>query len=341
MAANISEHNNVHQLDAKRGRGRPKGSGVKGAAGKSAAAVAKAEAIMRGDAKKSDAPKPAEAPAKTQQEILDNQASAAVNVTAPSFGANEPDEPEFLKWVQIEIKDLEEIAILSAQLKARRGSRKDHRNDARGAGVILGDMDYAVKRATTEQVDVAAEFRRRALYCQWLGLEVGTQAKLEVNARQTPEQVKKYWFGQGEKSGRLGKPRGTYPDGMPPENTVDHLSGWDHAQTKLLRNSPLTAGAFEKDGSLKEEAAVDGPKVLYLRESDFQAGIEIKDANRSTLFDDEKVKAFDAAENVCAVFGDKKRSIKEPGYVDDGDEKTPLSEVEPASTDEDSVAEFE
>ena len=305
MAENIS---NVVNLT--RAKGRPKGSLSKR---KAHEAAAKAEAMIAGTAM----PQP--------------------HVRAPSFGANEPDEPCFLKHVQAIRAKQEEINVQKMKLKVLRGQNKDLRNLAKSEGVVLGELDRALKDADTEDVDLGAREARYHLYMSWLGKPINYQAQLPLEPRNTPELEARRWRKLGEQAGRLGKPRDAYPEGMAPEQRPNFLAGWDEGQEALMRKSPLTASAFDIiDVPDDEPSSESSPAntMLTLREVHFVAGIEIEEANRSTIFDDATLEAFDAAENVIAIFGKAKRIIKEPGYVDDGGSDTPLSDVEALPDDE-------
>lgn len=304
MAENIS-----NLVNFTRAKGRPKGSLNKRRAHE---AAAKAEAMIAQAAM---------------------QASA---IRAPSFGANEPDEPCFLKHVQAIRAKQVEIDEQKRKLKVLRGQNKDLRNLAKSEGVVLGELDRALKDADTEDVDLGAREARYHLYMSWLGKPISFQAELPLEPRNSPELEAKHWRKIGEQAGRLGKPRDAYPDCMAPEQRPNFLAGWDDGQEALMRKSPLTASAFDIIDVPDEEASEHEPAntMLTLREVHFVAGTEIEDANRSTIFDDQTLEAFDAAENVIVIFGKAKRIIKEPGYLDDGGSDTPLSEVEEMPDDE-------
>ena len=106
-----------------------------------------------------------------------------------------------------------------------------------------------------------------------------------------------------------------------------------------MRSSPLTRSAFNPKPEPGDVSAVEEPTrstVLILGPEAFKAGIELEDANRSTIFDDETLAAFDASEYVTAVFGNAKRILKEMEpdgsfYVDDGSDETPITDPEPVA----------
>lgn len=337
MAESITRSNVV---DMKRPRGRPKGSGKK-----VADALAKADAIMASVPKKGAAKV-------TPPEIVDNDPLGANGPAtderrAPAFGANEPDIGVFLKHVQIARKDKEEEDHLKLQLKNRKKITKDHRQEAKAVGIVLGEMDRAMKDADTEDVDLVAREQRYMTYMSWLGKPLDTQGEIDVNARQTPEQVKKHWFTLGDRAGRLGKNRDAYPEGIPPEYKPDHLAGWDHGQTMLMRDMPLTAGAFkDKAAAAPAEASSADGSMLVLREANFQGGTPLEDANLKTLLPGMH-EAFWNADSVVAIFGDSKKILKEPDaqfpngvFVDTGEPDAPESDIEPVSDGEAEASQF-
>lgn len=315
MAENITLQ--IGETPAKKGRGRPKGSPNKARA---AAAAAKADAMISGT-------KPALEPA-----------PQLPPVTAPAFGANKPDCGVFLKHVNILRAKKDQIDKVKLELKGLKGQEKDLRQAAKAEGIVLGELDRALKDAETEQVDLVAREQRYLLYMGWLGKPLDFQADLDVATRQTPEQEAAAWFQRGDQAGRLAKPREAYPDGIPPERKPDFLRGWDHGQEMLLRFSPLTRDGFKSVPLPLERAhqAAEKPAFLTLKEEDFRAGIELDDANRSTIFDDATVAKFDAAENVVAIFAGMRRVLKDKadGYVDTGAENDEITEAEPVPADD-------
>jgi hypothetical protein len=251
--------------------------------------------------------------------------------TAPAFGHNEPTVGVFLKHVQAINAHALKIEEAKLKLKALKGQMKDLREAAKSEGVVLGELDRALKDSSTENVDLEARERRYLLYMEWLGKPLGVQGEIEP-VQEVDDRVR--WYKAGDQAGRLGKARDAYPEGIPPELKTDYCAGWDHGQTMLMKSSPLTSAAFKApvmsafDGVDRNPAAA----VLTLREEHFQAGIDLEDANRSTIFDDDILARFDAAANVIVVFGDRKRLLKEPGYVDDGSDDTPITDPQPITT---------
>lgn len=114
-----------------------------------------------------------------------------------------------------------------------------------------------------------------------------------------------------------------------------------------VATSASSAGSSASEASAgtssAEASADDAPapasepiagEVLILGEKDFEETVtDLDDANRKTLtFASMRVR-FDAAERVVAVFGDKRRILKEPGYVDTGEPDVEISEAEPVPAD--------
>ena len=303
MATNINEAGNV--ISIKRGRGRPAGTGKK-----RLEAVARAEEIMANAGSRSDDTR-----------------------RAPAFGSNEPDIGVFLKHVQILRAKETELEAAKLKVKAINKQKKDLRQAAKAEGLVLGELDRALKDADTEQVDLVAREQRYHLYMDWLGKPIGFQPSLDLAVK--PEDEEARWFKRGDQDGRLGKDR-TPPEGCPPDRIQAFLKGWEHGQDQLMRANPVTAPAFSTEAPKSPpETAGNGwqpsKQILTLHEQDFQAGIDIEDANRSTIFDDATLQAFDAAENVVAVFGKAKRVLKEPGYVDDGTDDCPITDTVPVA----------
>lgn len=322
-------------------RGRPSKSDLQ--ARKDAAA--QAEAIMNGSAKPSETtdPTPAPKPAKP----------AKAKENAPGFGHNAPDESVFLRHVHAIQQHIEgPLAVAKAKVKEENGKLKDLRQLAKADGLVLKELDEAVEDARTERVDLVAKEQRRRLYRQWLGLPM-EQADLFEENEKTPSLAREQlrWKAQGNTDGRLGRNR-VSPEGCPPNMDSHYLEGWDEGQAALMRASPLTAGAFNADGSVKgaptdaataahdvmhggdkpaETPAPTPVAVLILGPTDFTVE-DLADANLKTLVSPDVTAKFEAAERVVAVFNGKRRILKEPGYVDDGVGE--LSDEEEAAPEE-------
>ncbi len=324
-------------------RGRPSN------AAKAAAAAQEAAAKVGGQfappaPPSASAPAPDKAPAP--------KAKASEN--APGFGHNAPDEGVFLRHVHAIQQHVEgPLAAAQAALKAEKGKLKDFRQAAKADGLVLKELDEAVEDARTERVDLVAKETRRRLYREWLGLPM-EQADLFEEDEKTPSLARDQlrWKAQGNTDGRLARPR-VAPDGCPPAMDSHYLAGWDEGQAALQRASPMLRDAFNADGTLKSqtpaadavtasdvlgvvEGLVEDVKntvvqaIVILGPDDFPEGTALVDANLKTMRpDDGRLEKFDAATRVVAVFEGKRRILKEPGYVDDGEGE--LSEEEPAA----------
>lgn len=310
-------------------------------------AAARAEGIVAGTIKVDE--KPAATPP------ADDKAAKRAAAQAPGFGHNAPDEGVFLRHVHA-IQQFKEgpLAAAKAKLKEENGKLKDLRQLAKADGLVLKELDEAVEDARTERVDLVAKEQRRRLYREWLGLPF-EQSDLFEEHEGTPSLAREQlrWKAIGNTDGRLGRTRAA-PDDCPSNMESHYLAGWDEGQAALMKALPVTAGAFNADGSVKTTAdpapvgqPTDAPAspaadnvvgiqaVVILGERDFD-GIEgnLEEANRRTLANDTLRERFDAAERVVAVFGAKRRILKEPGYVDDGLAETPLSDEEDAAEEE-------
>ncbi len=277
---------------------------------------------------------------------------------APGLGHNQPTEGEFLRWVnRLNAKD-DEVAACALLLKGKKGERRDLRKEAGGAGMVMGELDDALKDLKTDDVDLVAREERRRLYRTWLGLPIGGQGKLPL-PKNDAEAENARWFKRGDIDGRLGKPR-VNPEGCPPERLQAYYKGWEHGQEALMRGADLTKAAFEKpaDNGLAGEGGLDGgvkPKggkvnktsgdpeptekaTLVLNEADFAAGTILEDANLKTLIP-AKCEEFMAADRVVALFGTVRRILREPddrepgGYYTDDGETAAVSDPEPAGPD--------
>lgn len=331
MAKNIAEGGaTVHRLNP-----RKPGAGRKGAQAK--AAADKANAMLGG-------PSVAEAQAKAgpAPEANDDVADAAAAQTAPSFGSNEPTVGVFLTHVNILVAHDAAGDELKLQLTEHRKKRKTLRLGAQEAGIVMGELDRAVKDSQTELVDLQAKLDRYLTYMDWLGHGLERQAQAPGIARATDtERDQMRWFKRGDADGRMGRPRAV-PEGCPSIHVQDFLRGHEHGQGLLMQASPLTAAAFNADGSLKGAAelkptAADDGKMVTFTEAHFQAGTDLEEANLKTLMPGHK-EAFHNAENVVAVFGDKKRILKEPDasapsgfYIDDGSDEAEITAPEPVA----------
>lgn len=273
--------------------------------------------------------------------------------SAPAFGHNRATEGLFLRHVQT--LRAHDVKITESKLatKALVGQKKDLRNLAKADGIVLGELDQAIDELETERVDLLASQERLELYRQWLGLPTlatAASAKQEKNPAQR-------WNKLGNVAGRLGENR-AIPDACPPEHGQDWLHGYDAGQLALMKESPLTRSAFDKDGNLKPSPgsaaaadpnpegapAVTAPEpestMLVLKEEDFAPGTALADCNLATLEPSLKPK-WEAATDVVVVIGGKKRVLKEEGYEDDGQPGTDLSEEEPADPALAAIAEAE
>lgn len=321
MAQNIADVGNA------RGRGRPKGSKNRpkaGTPGERAAAARQAEEMIEGAVIKGPIP-----PAPLIEEDVEWEGEDDA-VRAPSFGANEPDCSVFLKHVQILRAHAEKEASAKLTVKNLNKQKKDLRQAAKQEGIVLGELDRALKDADTEQVDLEARERRYMLYMEWLGKPINYQAELSLTVDDGDEAEAKRWHRRGDQDGRAGRERKA-PEGCPPDRVQDYLHGYDHGQQLLMRSSPLTRSAFDLDMAEQPAAAApedDKKKVFVLHEGHFAAGTTLEDANLKTLLPEHRER-FEANNLVIAVFAGKKRILKEPGYEDNGEEDCEVTEPEP------------
>mgnify|MGYP000877274527 CR=1 FL=1 len=287
----------------------------------------------------------------------DQEKPAGGKATAPGLGHNAPDEGVFLRHLQaIRAHTEGPLAEAKQRLKDEKGKLKDIRQLAKADGLVLKELDEALEDAQTERVDLIAKEERRRLYRQWLGLPVGAQGELELDDRlPSIERERARWKSMGNVDGRLAKVRAA-PEGCPPNMVQSYLEGWDAGQEALMRAGTLTSAAFKPaapgstapapalaDTPAPESKPAEVPAngtTLILREANFEEGIELEDANRKTIVSDESRERFDAADTVVAVFGDKRRVLKEPAqgdepaYVDTGEPDALLSDVEDAKPEE-------
>lgn len=315
MAQNLDD-NKVIQMSEKRGRGRPKGS-TKMAQSAKAAQVA--EEIMTG--------KKTEKVGEITEDFLPALGEPGfedrvIADTAPSFGSNEPTASIFLQQVNILLAHEAKGEELKLSMQEWRKHKKTLRLGAQEAGIVMGELDQALKDHATELVDLRAKQIRYITYMAWLGHDLGigeiNEPVTTAKATDTEEDLMR-WTRKGDIAGRLGQPR-ELPKGIPAHAVQAWLLGHEAGQKVLMMDSPLTKGAFGKDGKLKStpeptSSSGESQKLLRLTQANFQTGTEILDANLKTLLAGFH-QAFHDAENVTAVFGSQVRVLKE--LMDDG-----------------------
>ncbi len=314
MARKISDTSTDNVVDInsapKRSRGRPKGSANK----------AKAEAQRLAD----DLNRGLEGPQVAAEDVGET-------ALGNSLGIGHNGHPEltpgiFLRWVQRLNQHEDKGDALKLQLKAWRTERKLLRKEANGDGIVLGQMDEALDDIKTESVDILAREDRRRDYHAWLGIPF--EHPQEMKDLTDPDREAARWKRRGDQDGRLGKVR-EVPDGCPPECIAPYLSGHDEGTQVLMQRLPLTREGFDKDGAVKTTAPAptgDGG-ILILNEGHFAAGTALEDANLKTLLA-EHHEAFMAADRVVALYGTRRRVLKEDDYLDDGEPDTDLTESE-------------
>jgi hypothetical protein len=323
MAQNI---NTVLGVTPKK-RGRPKGSGAaKGPIRKASEAAAKAEAMVGG------------AWAKT------GPMAAPEPQRAPAFGANQPDVSTVCQWAKRIRLKTEEVDKVKLAMKAARGALRDERKLAQADGMVMGELDEAIEALRTEHVDLLAREERRRFYFAALGLPI-VELGASVSETLTPGSDADRWFKRGDQAGRLGEKR-DIPDGCPGEHVQDFLRGWEAGQDLLMRALPLTRGAYDPAASDAAEPVAEeevpgiasrSASTLVLNEAAFIVGTDIMDANLKTMHA-LAVALVPMHERVIALFGTKRRPIKEPDdtmpggfYIDTGEPDVPLSDAESAS----------
>lgn len=262
--------------------------------------------------------------------------------TAPGFGHNAPDVGVYLRHVQAIRRQQEKVEAAKLVVKAERGKLKDVRKLAQADGLVMKQLDEALEDLAVEHVDLIAQHKRRMLYHEWLGLNLNEQPELDLHAREGDTELDaKRWWKRGDLDGRLGRVR-EVPAGCPPEHLQDYLKGHDNGQEVLMRGLPLTKAGFDADGKVtdtpaeKPAADVDDPKggILVMHEGYFVAGTDLENANLRTLLG-EHHEAFMAADRVVALFGTRRRILREPDadaddgfYVDTGDDDVPVTDPE-------------
>lgn len=254
--------------------------------------------------------------------------------TAPSFGANEPDQGVFLREVQKIRRQMEEVEKKKLELKNEKGKLKDIRKLAAGVGLVMREVDESIEALNTEHVDLIAREERRRLYFAWLGLPLGAQPDLPGMPKPTDTEADAArWHKRGDIAGRLGEER-TIPEGCPPHCVQSWLHGWEAGQ-KFLMQGFIDMNSRRASASKSDPPADE--KMVTFTEVHFQAGTELTEANLKTLLPGHK-EAFHNAETVTAVFGDQKRVLKEKDenepsgfYQDTGEDDAPVSDAEPVA----------
>lgn len=315
MAKNVKDDGGDNVVPMKRGRGRPKGSTKKTTPGLT---------VHTGDGNVT-------------------KAAAKAAETAPAFGHNRADESLFLRHVRDIRTQLGVIDNVKSLMKTEKGKLKDIRTLAKSEGIVMRELDEAIEALETEHVDLIAREQRRRLYFQWLGLPIEQQTQA-FNRDEAG-----FWHNRGSIAGRLGEDR-KVPDGVPPDRVQDWLKGWEAGQEALMRESPLTKGAFAKPGEHTGAAPAagngetsDAPRaaggIFILKEDHFATDTGLEDASKATLLRDH-LEAWEAAERVVAVFQGKRRILKEPGFEDTGEPNSETSDAEPLPDAENPVADL-
>lgn len=268
---------------------------------------------------------------------VDDDAAAANQ----SVGANgsDMDAGRFLRWVQKLNAHEDKGEAIKLALKEWRTGRKLLRKEAGGDGITMRELDEALENLKTEQVDLIAREERRKQYHEWLGIPLTVQVEAELSV-DDEAQAKARWRRRGLQDGRLGKER-KLPEGIPPENGPDYLGGHEEGQMDLMRGSPLTREGFgDKKPARAAAATPDAPGgILVFHEGHFVTGTTLEEANLKTLLG-EHHEAFMAADRVVALFGTKRRTLREPDadmpdgfYCDTGDDDVPVSDPEIVAPD--------
>lgn len=251
--------------------------------------------------------------------------------TAPAFGTNEPDEGTFLHHVRILVEQDSRIDVQKEILKGLRKERKSLRDEAKAVGVVMGELDRAVKDAQTELVDLEAKERRYLLYMRWLGcpLDIGPAKAPPKTKEEVAKAQADRWEQEGYRMGILGKPR-SIPEGCPPESQQDLLRGHERGQNALMKSSPLTREAFEERAQEGGGAPAEADGVLTLGVEHFVNGVELTEANLANLLPAWEG-AWHKAKDIVVIIGGQKRVLKDSfdNYEDTGAPDVPLSEVEP------------
>lgn len=334
MAANIKDTTLGDLATAKRGKGRPKGAKNKAkgdpAFGPEMATVDSTRPTLTAlIAARDQAAAAGHDTSAVEGEIAKRGEGFRDSERAPSFGHNEPDVGVFLQQVHLIRRQGEVLDAAKLVVKTERGKLKDIRTGAREMGLVMRELDDALEALNTERVDLIAREKRRRLYMEWLGLDLGEPQELAVQVTDEAHEASR-WFKRGDTDGRLGKVRAA-PEGIPGEHLQDYLKGHEAGQLLLMKASPLTAGAFQpKAADVAPKASEDG-KILILKEEHFAGGTALEDANLKTLMPDH-MDAWQAADRVVAVFGGAKRILREPEgdgwYEDTGEDDVPVSEPE-------------
>ena len=252
--------------------------------------------------------------------------------TAPGFGLNAPDQPLFLSHVNSIREQMGAVEVVKTALKNAKGTLKDRRKLAQAEGLVMRELDEALDALETENVDLLDRETRRRLYFEWLGLPVLSLGKKAATAAAKPADD---WFRRGDQAGRLGEERKA-PEGCPPEHIQDWLKG--HEAGSALRTDKVAA-VSARPVSGAPEGAERPSGILVLAEDAFLPGTELEDANLKTLQGD-RMPEFNRAERVVALFGARRRILKEEDaaceggfYVDRGEASDEISEVEVAASE--------
>jgi hypothetical protein len=288
---------------------------------------------------------------------------------APGFGANMVTADVFLSHVHQLNRIEEELEKAKLVVKEINGKKKDARQLAKADGIVLKEMDEAIENSKTDRVDHVAREERRRFYHEFLGIPLVQGDLFELDPKlPTLEQDRQKWRAIGNTDGRAGRACKA-PDHCPPIHRADYEHGYTDGQKALMKTTPLTAGAFNADGSVKEggaepetwvdpkdEAAAQPPAeppkaeaLVMFQNADFLDSVkDTEDCSRETLAFADSKRRWDAAHRVVVLWrtGDgtgKKRVLKapakgvegepgyEPAYEDLGAPGAELTDDEPVT----------
>lgn len=321
----------------KRGRGRPKKAPITGTPGERKEAADTAAAMVQDP--KLAPPAPA------------GKAHTGPPASVPGFGANSPTVALILSHVHKLNAIQAELDKQKLVMKELNGKKKDQRQLAKADGIVLRELDEAIEAANTERVDLVARQDRLRFYYEALGLPWKQADLFEEDARlPTLDQDKAKWRALGNTDGRMGKPCRA-PSFCPPICVADYEHGYKDGQAALMAESPLTASAFNEDGTAKEgkpadqvdtwdesktpaEIAAGTPatpasaaKVIMLANKDFLDTVKtVDDCSRATLSFADTKRAWDGADTVVVYFKNPddgrgvKRILKSPAAGVEGEE---------------------
>ena len=132
---------------------------------------------------------------------------------------------------------------LKKQIDTAKAAYATCRKKAKGDGIVLSDLDYAIGQAEKQPEEIIDAHNTRITYMNWLGIPVAKQFDLVdiMQAPQTSDEIVEKARADGLVAGREGKSQSDNPhDANTPAGQV-WLEAWHEGQKSLVPGMQDTA----------------------------------------------------------------------------------------------------